>query len=100
VAPRFGFSSPEDYYQKESVGPRLGRIRIPSLLVASENDPWVPAATIRPWLSGASDLLTVCWSNRGGHVGFPENLDLGLGPEPGLEIQVLSWLRGHHRRPS
>jgi hypothetical protein len=95
VAPRFGYKSAEHYYAEESVAPRLGDIGVPSLLIAAEADPMVPADTVRPGLARASSLLDVRWLASGGHVGFPRALDLGLGGAGktiGLEAQVIDWL--------
>lgn len=95
VVPRFGFASPEDYYRRAAVGPRLGALKVPALLVVAEDDPMVDAEGIRPALAAVShEGLEVRWCRRGGHVSFPADLDLGLGPPLGLERQVLRWLRG------
>ncbi len=94
VAPRFGFSDPDDYYRRSSVGPRLGDLAVPALLVASEHDPMVPPATLKPWLEGAR-RLDVRWVARGGHLGFPARLDLGERAPLGLDRQVLAWLARH-----
>jgi hypothetical protein len=92
LAPRHGFASAEDYYERASVGPRLHRLRVPAVLVAAEHDPMVPAWSVRSWLAAAPSLLTVHWVGRGGHVGFPPDLDLGYVAALGLEPQALSWL--------
>lgn len=94
VVPRFGFESAEDYYRQAGVVHRLDDLRHPALLVASEGDPIVSARSIRQAVAQAPKNLEVIFSPRGGHVGFPPDLDLGLGPEPGLERQILSWLQG------
>jgi len=102
VAPRHGFAGADDYYARASVAPLLGRLHVPALLVAAERDPMIPAAAIRPALGRAGSLFSVCWARRGGHLGFPEALDLGLdsaagragAPRDGLEPQLLRWLRG------
>ena len=92
VAPRYGFQSAEEYYTKMSVAPRLGLLKIPALLVASEADPMVIPSAVRPALSRNPALLDVRWTPRGGHVGFPSSLDLGERAPLGLERQVLAWL--------
>src|SRR6266481_1063584 len=66
VVVRFGFRSAADYYQRESVAPRLCRLLIPSLVVASPHDPIVPAETIVPATAGATHALTLTWAERGG----------------------------------
>jgi predicted alpha/beta-fold hydrolase len=93
VVPRFGFTDAEDYYARMSVGPRLSQLRVPALLVACENDPLVPAQSLKPWIEKANDHLTVVWTDRGGHVGFPADLDLGLGKAVGLDKQAVEWLK-------
>ncbi len=93
VVPRFGFSSTADYYARASVAARLGELRVPALLVLSEGDPMVPTEAVRPVLEGAlPPRLEVRWTKRGGHMGFPSNLDLGLGQRSGIYGQVFSWL--------
>lgn len=96
VVPRFGFASTADYYEQASVASRLGELRVPSLLVLSEGDPMVPPEALRPVLVGQPPpLLEVRWTRRGGHVAFPANLDLGLGPRLGIYGQVFDWLLEH-----
>jgi predicted alpha/beta-fold hydrolase len=92
VVPRFDFRSASDYYDRESVAPRLHRLRIPSLILAARHDPIVPAETITPALAGASPALSVVWAERGGHVYFPRSIDLGQSGPLGLESQVIHWL--------
>jgi predicted alpha/beta-fold hydrolase len=92
VVARFGYRSAEDYYERESVAPRLHGLQIPSLVVASRNDPLVPADTVTPALARASGALSVAWVETGGHVYFPKTLDLGQPGPLGLEQQVIRWL--------
>ncbi len=93
VVPRYGFDSVDHYYESESVSSKLADLRVPSLLIAAEHDPMVPAWTIRPHLDEAADCLEVRWVEKGGHLGFPRKLDLGLADEEnlGLSLQILSW---------
>lgn len=93
VAPRHGFTGAADYYARMSVAPLLPELRIPALLLNSERDPMVPAATVKPALAVAAPKLEVRWAERGGHVAFPRNLDCGLGGGEGVEAQVIGWLR-------
>lgn len=92
VAPRHGWRGAVEYYAAASVGPCLGALRQPALLVAATDDPMVPAHTLRPSLRSSPAALDVRFVARGGHVGFPRGLDLGVAAEPGLESQVLGWL--------
>ena len=92
VVNRFGFRSAADYYDRESVAPRLHKLRVPSLVVASRHDPLVPPDTIMPVLAGGPPALSVAWVEDGGHVYFPKTLDLGQSGPLGLEHQVIRWL--------
>jgi predicted alpha/beta-fold hydrolase len=91
VVPRYGFSSSQDYYERESVAHRFERLSIPSLIVASLHDPIVPAETMVS-VGRASSALSVAWTEDGGHVYFPRRMDLGQSGAAGLEPQVIQWL--------
>jgi predicted alpha/beta-fold hydrolase len=95
VAPRHGFRDAEDYYAKVSVAPILTKLSVPALLVFAESDPLVPEFVVRPALREHSSGLDVRWIERGGHVGFPGDLDLGLAAPLGLEHQIVAWLLRH-----
>ncbi len=70
VAPHNGWNSAEAYYAANSARGFLGGIRVPTLVLHSLDDPWIPgeAYTGFPWREN-SWLLPVL-SERGGHVGF------------------------------
>ena len=70
IAPMHGFASADDYYTRVSAGPLIKAIRIPTLIVHAEDDPMVPAHTVKPWLLGAPSAVAQAWSQRGGHVGW------------------------------
>jgi hypothetical protein len=91
VAPRWGFRDAADYYDRTSVARVLDRLAVPALVVLATADPMVLADTVRPHLDQHEHISTL-WVDRGGHVGFPRDLDLGLGGPPGLERQVVRWL--------
>ena len=76
-----------------SVAPRLGELRVPSLLLNSELDPMVPARSVRPALAAPAPRLTVTWLRAGGHVAFPRGVSSGLGEGEGVEEQAIAWLR-------
>lgn len=92
VVPRFGFASAEDYYARASVAPRLERLGRPALLVWSAGDPMVPLETVREHFVRLPATARVVVTPRGGHVGFPRGLDLGLRGERGLAGQVAAWV--------
>lgn len=98
IAPRYGFRSAAHYYEEAAVGPHLASIRVPALFVAADADPMIPDVTVRPGLAAVREHahLRVVWTGRGGHVGFPDDVSLGLSPPQsppaGLEPQVVAWL--------
>lgn len=92
VVPRFGFGRVDDYYASASAGPRLDRLRVPSLYLGSRGDPMIPSQRCRVFLDAAGDRIDARWVEGGGHVAFPRHIDFGLGPKPGLEGQAEAWL--------
>jgi len=105
VVPRFGFVSVDDYYQSTSVGPRLAGAQIPALILSARADPMIPARTVAPHVERLPAHVTHRWIDRGGHVGFPADLRIGLdelgdgaqapgaASAPGVAAQALAWLR-------
>jgi hypothetical protein len=63
-----GYADAEDYYRSVSAGPRMGTVDRPVLVLASENDPFIPRASVTKW--ACSDAVTVELTASGGHVGF------------------------------
>jgi predicted alpha/beta-fold hydrolase len=100
VAPRWGFASAEEYYERASAAPLLGRIAVPTWIVESEADPMVPPWTVVEALAGISATTEVTWTERGGHVGMPGDLDLGRPGARGLTGQLLSWIRDRTSAPA
>ena len=70
VAPRNGYRDAAEYYGANAARYFLDRIRVPTLLIYSLDDPWIPASayTDHPWSDNPS--LIPLFSRRGGHVGF------------------------------
>ena len=70
TAPHFGFRSAEDYYYRASAMRVVDRIRVPALIITSEDDPFVPAQPFHdPRVTGNPHIeLRVC--THGGHCGF------------------------------
>jgi predicted alpha/beta-fold hydrolase len=70
VAPRNGYGNAEDYYARCSGASKLASVDTPLLVIAAEDDPWIPIACYRrvDWSSNAS--LTPLIASGGGHVGF------------------------------
>jgi predicted alpha/beta-fold hydrolase len=71
TAPLNGFRDEVDYWTRASSGPYLPRIRRPTLLLASRDDPIVPGATL-PDPRGLPPDVRAEFTARGGHAGFLE----------------------------
>ena len=91
ISPRHGFAGAEDYWAQTSACHVLEDIDTPTLFIASERDPMVGIDTVRPWLQNATKLRRIV-TNQGGHVGFPQEVDLGLGTGGTVEDQIIQWM--------
>jgi uncharacterized protein len=70
IAPRYGFRSAEDYYERCRPTRFMADIRVPTLVLAALDDPWVPGALYRAYGWSANRSLAPLLPDRGGHVGF------------------------------
>lgn len=70
TAPLHGFAGSDDYYRRSSSAPYLERIRIPTLLLQAEDDPFLPADAIPRDAIARNPHLVAGFTERGGHVGF------------------------------
>ncbi len=65
-----GFEDAMDYWKRVGCAQFLAAIRVPTLLITSEDDPFNPPETIPRDIAAASPYLYPQWTQRGGHVGF------------------------------
>ena len=68
TAPLGGFGDVDTYYREASAASVLDRIRVPTTLIAAEDDPLVPFAPFRAL--GDSPWIRLVRTRRGGHVAF------------------------------
>jgi len=69
TAPLSGYADADDYYARASMKGRLHEVRVPTLILASRDDPLVPVQGFETAdLSGSGVRLVV--TERGGHVAF------------------------------
>jgi len=70
TAPHHGFAGASDYYHRASALRVVERIRVPALIVASDNDPFVPHEQFAaPEVTG-NPHIRVLITRDGGHCGF------------------------------
>ena len=72
TAPMHGFASADAYYAHASSGQYLAGIRIPTLLVNAQNDPFLPPSCYPQEVAAASEFVFLETPAAGGHVGFPQ----------------------------
>lgn len=70
IAPAFGFADARDYYARASSLPLIESIRIPTLIIHAEDDPFIPFAPLRDVSVAANDYVLMMATERGGHVAF------------------------------
>jgi predicted alpha/beta-fold hydrolase len=70
TAPLHGFRDAQDYWDRSSSMNFLERIRRPSLLINSRDDPLIPASSLPEQAVAESKWLHAEFTSSGGHAGF------------------------------
>jgi predicted alpha/beta-fold hydrolase len=78
TAPHGGFRDAADYYARSSSLPLIASIRVPTLIIHAQDDPFIPFDSLRHPSVAANPNLILLAPERGGHVGF-----VGDGETPG-----------------
>lgn len=94
TAPLHGFAGAEDYYARSSSAGFLERIRAPTLLLHSLDDPFLPAHAVPRDTVERNPALTGVFTKRGGHVGFIGG-GQPLWPRPWAELEAARFLAHH-----
>jgi len=95
TAPLYGFSSADDYYRDSSALGYLPRIRIPTLCITAEDDPFFPAAAVATSRAAASADVRFEVSTWGGHTGFVGGR-WPWRPRYWAEDEAVGWLARHN----
>jgi len=79
TAPLHGYRDTDDYWTRASSKPGLAAVRLPTLVLNAQNDPFLPARHL-PGVHEVSSMVTLEQPAEGGHAGFasgafPGNLD-------------------------
>jgi len=77
TAPHFKFKGAEDYYHRASAMRVVERIRVPTLVITAEDDPFVPSLPFRDPKMSRNPCIDLRLCEHGGHCGFvgPANGD-------------------------
>jgi predicted alpha/beta-fold hydrolase len=88
TGPLHGYAGADDYWRRASAKPLLRGIRVPTLLLNAQNDPFLPAHGL-PQANELSPSVVAEFPRQGGHVGFVS------GGPPGrldwLPRRLLEW---------
>ncbi len=70
IAPRYGFRDAADYYSLCQPLSFMPEIRVPTMVLAAGDDPWVPIEHYRAFNWADNPWLLPVMPETGGHVGF------------------------------
>jgi uncharacterized protein len=103
TAPHHGFADASDYYHRASAIRVIERIRVPTLIVTAEDDPFVPVEPFRDAAVEANPHVTLVVTRHGGHCAYVEHAGNGYdGYWAEREVvrfvnQAIGDLRSHYR---
>jgi len=90
TAPLHGFSGADDYYTRSSSAQFIPAIRVPTLLLHAEDDPFLPIGAFPARQIVGNPVVTASLQKQGGHVGFIYGTP--LTPRFWAEEQVAQYL--------
>ena len=70
ISPRYGFRDADDYYELCTPLTYMPEIRVPTLVLAASDDPWIPAGYYRDFKWSDNPSLLSVMAEGGGHLGF------------------------------
>ena len=99
TAPYFGFRSAEDYYHRASAMRVIDRVGVPSLIITSEDDPFVPSQPFHDPKVTGNPHIDLRISQHGGHCGF---VGTRSGQDDGYwaESRIVDFVSSKSRVPS
>jgi predicted alpha/beta-fold hydrolase len=92
TAPLFGFDSAADYYARCSSAGFIPAVRVPTLVVHSRDDPFLPESSIPEAAMEANPAVTAVLTEKGGHQGYVSGSV--WRPRFWVEDVVAEWLSG------
>lgn len=91
TAPLAGYESAEDYYQHCQSKPHLHKIAVPTLLLASDDDPFIPPETFAGIPENQQLLLHL--TRSGGHLGFIHARKTAHGHRRWMDYTLLAFVQ-------
>jgi len=78
TAPQFGYRDAQEYYEAAGAKRVIGEVRVPMLVIAAQDDPFVPYEAIRATGASRNAAIRFVAPEHGGHCGF---ISRHSGPE-------------------
>jgi predicted alpha/beta-fold hydrolase len=95
TAPYFGFADAEDYYHRASAMRVIDRVRLPTLIITAEDDPFVPAQPFHDAKVTGNPNITLHVCAHGGHCGFVGPHDGGDDDGYWAESRIVDFVMTH-----
>ncbi len=93
TAPRSGYRDAVDYYYRASAMRVAGRIRVPTLIVTAQDDPFVPIESFSDSALTSNVFIRLVTPKHGGHCAF---ISRTAGEERfWAETRVVEFCRSH-----
>lgn len=73
TAPCFGYSGAEEYYEAAGARKVVDRVRVPTLMITAQDDPFVPYESFLAALVSENPAIQFVAPEHGGHCGFISN---------------------------
>ncbi len=70
TAPQFGYRDAQDYYENVGAKRVAAQIRVPTLMITAQNDPFVPYASFVAAKISENPVIQFVAPQHGGHCGF------------------------------
>lgn len=90
-----GFRDADDYYTRSSALSLLAEIRVPTLILAAQDDPMIPFRSLDAERLAANPRITVEAPRYGGHCAFIATK--GIGERFWAEARIVEFCREHSR---
>lgn len=88
TAPRLGLGGAQAYYDATAGKDHVGAVRVPLLMIHSEDDPWIPIAPYRALSPPANVAVEI--TKSGGHVGYHGK----HGAQPWHDLRIAAFIDG------
>ena len=98
TAPMHGFASAEDYYARCNAKQFLGNISTPAVILAADDDPFIPKETYLKL--PANDLITLHPTRSGGHMGFVSAQKSSWGDYRWMDEAIVWYAEGISIQPN